>query len=75
MNAQKHIDSCIEQIKQMLGDANYEMTSEQRDTLVLGVRELKRLRKAERITQAQVFATVSLIAEAVYQIVNTEPNA
>ncbi len=71
MHTSRHIDSCIESMKQMLGDPNNEMTSEQRNTLMQGVRELKRLRRARNFTREHVFTVVSRITEVVYEIVNS----
>lgn len=75
MQTSKHIDSCIELIKQMLGDTNYEMTSEQRNTLMKGIRDLKRLRKANRLTHKEIFAVVSRIAQVAYEVVNAGVSA
>ena len=71
MQTSKYIDSGIEQLKQMLGDSNNEWTSEQRNTLTKGTRALKRLRKAKKLTHKEVFAVVSRIAQALYEVANT----
>lgn len=66
----KQIDSCIELIKAMLRDTNNEFTSEQRNMLKNGIRELKRLQKATKLTHQELFTVVSRIAEAAFEIVN-----
>ena len=75
MQTSKHIDSCIELIKQMLGDTNYEMTSEQRNTLMKGIRDLKRLRKAKKLTHKEIFAVVSRIAQVADEVANAGVSA
>jgi hypothetical protein len=75
MTTSKMIDSCIELIKQMLGDPNNEMTSEQRNKLMSGIRELKRLQKAKKLTHKEAFAVVSSIARAAYEVANTGVSA
>ena len=75
MTTSKYLDSGIELIKQMLGDANNEWTSEQRNTLMKGTRELKRLRKAKKLTHQDVSAVVSRIAQALYEVANAGVSA
>ena len=67
MNNQRAIDSCISVLKEMLGDPNSELSSEQRSKLRKGIRSLKRLQKATKLTHAQVFKVVSEIAEAAFE--------
>jgi hypothetical protein len=75
MKTSKYLDSSIELLKQMLGDANNEWTSEQRNTLTTGTRELKRMRKAKKFTHKEVSAVVSLIAQALYEVAKTGEGA
>jgi hypothetical protein len=69
MNTTKHIDSCIGLLKQMLGDSNNELTSEQRSKLKKGIRDLKRLQRTKQLTHRQVFVVVNEIAEVALEIV------
>ena len=75
MHTSKHIDSCIELIKSMLADTNNELTSGQRSELKQGIRDLKRLRKATKLTHQETFLVVSRIAEAVLKVVGTGMSA
>lgn len=75
MHTSKHIDSCIELIKSMLADTNNELTSGQRSKLKEGICDLKRLRKATKLTHQETFLVISNIAEAVFEVVSTEMSA
>lgn len=75
MHTSKHIDTCIELIKTMLADINNELTSGQRSKLKKGIRDLKRLQKATRLTHQEVFAVVSQIAEAATEVLNAGMSA
>jgi hypothetical protein len=71
MNTTKQIDSCIDLLRKMLGDPNNELSSEQQSKLKKGIRDLKRLQRATRLTQKQVFRVVSQIAEAAFEILES----
>ena len=71
MNTSKRIDLCIELLKTMLGDANNELTSGQREALKNGIRNLKRLQKATKLTHQDVLVVVAQITEAAYGLVET----
>lgn len=72
MYKKRYIDSSIDQLRKMLGDPNNELSSEQQSKLKKGIRDLKRLQKATRLTHQQVFVVVSKIAETVYEILKLE---
>ena len=69
MNTSKRINSCIDLLKEMLGDANNELTSGQREQLKSGIRDLRRLLKAKKLTHQEVFVVVARIAKAAYEVV------
>lgn len=69
MTTSKLIESCIELIKQMLGDANNEFTSGQRAELTASIRELKRLMKAKKLTHSEVSLVVSRIVHTAHELV------
>jgi hypothetical protein len=71
MNTTKHIDSSIALLKQMLGDPNNELTSEQQSKLKKGIRDLKRMLRAKNLTHKQVFVVVGEIAEAALEILKS----
>jgi hypothetical protein len=71
MKTSKLIESCIEELKKMLGDENNELSSGQREELMAGIRELKRLQKATRLTHQEVYMVVARIALAAYEVVDT----
>jgi hypothetical protein len=75
MTTSKRINSCIELIKEMLGDANNELTSGQREELMAGIRDLKRLQKAKKLTHQEVFMVVARIARAAYEVVEVRVSA
>jgi hypothetical protein len=75
MTTSKLIESCIEVIKQMLGDANNELTSGQRAELIAGIRELKRLKKATKLTHSEVSLVVSQIAYTAHELVQVGVSA
>jgi hypothetical protein len=70
MNTEKHIDSSINQLRKMLGDPNNELTSEQQRKLKLGIRDLKRLRKA--FTHEEAYEVASRIAEVAREIMKNQ---
>lgn len=59
----------------MLSDPNNDMTPEQRSKLKKGIRDLKRLQKATKLTRRDIFPVVSRIAEAAYEVVNNGQSA
>ena len=69
MTTSKLIESCIELIKQMLGDANNELTSGQRAELTASIRELKRLIKANKLTHSEVSLVVLRIVHTAHELV------
>jgi len=71
----KLIDSCIELIQQMCSDVNNELTSGQREGLMIGIRELKRLKKATRLTHNEVYVVVAQIAKTAHEVVEAGINA
>jgi hypothetical protein len=71
MHTAKHIDSSIQLLKKMLGDKNVELTSEQQSKLTKGIRDLKRLRKAKKLTYEDVNRAMSGIVEAALDILET----
>ena len=75
MKTSKLIQSCIEEVKRMLGDANNELTSGQREELTACVRELKRLQKTKRITHQQAYLVVGRIAYTAHQLVEVGVSA
>jgi len=69
MNRKKStIDSCIDHLRMVLEDSNNELSSEQQRKLKTGIRELKRLKRATRLTHSQVSAVVSEIAKVTFEI-------
>ena len=72
MNPKKQIDSCIDLLKAMLGDHNSELLPEQRSKLKKGIRDLKRLQGATKLTHQQVFAVVNEIAQVALEILKSE---
>jgi predicted lipase len=68
MNQKKSIDSCIDLLRKMLEDSNNELSSEQQSKLKKGIRELKRLKRATKLTYLQVSKVVSEIAQAAFEI-------
>jgi hypothetical protein len=75
MKTSKLIESCIEELKKMLGDANNELTSGQRAELMAGIRNLKRLQKATKLTSREIYVVVDCIAKAAYQVVESGVSA
>ena len=75
MTTSKLIQSCIEELKRMLGDANNELTSGQREELTACIRELKRLHKAKRLTHKEVYSVVARIAYTAHQLVEVGVSA
>lgn len=75
MTTSKLIESCIELIKQMLGDANNELTSGQRAELTASIRELKRLTKAKKLTHSEVSLVVLQIVHTAHELVEVGVSA
>ena len=67
----KQIDTCIDQLRKILGDTNNELTSKQRSKLKRGIDDLKRLQRETKLTQKEVFAVVSRIAREVFEILKS----
>ena len=67
----KQIDTCIDQLRKILGDANNELTSKQRSKLKKGIDDLKRLQRETKLTQKEVFAVVCRIAKEVFEILKS----
>jgi hypothetical protein len=67
----KQIDTCIDQLRKILGDTNNELTSKQRSKLKKGIDDLKRLQRETKLTQKEVFAVVSRIAKEVFEILKS----
>ena len=65
------IDSCIDQLRKVLEDSNNELSSEQQSKLKKGVRKLKRLKRATKLTHSQVSAVVSEIAKVAFEILTS----
>jgi hypothetical protein len=75
MATSKQINICIDLIKAMLCDANNELTSGQRETLITGIRNLKKLQKATKLKHHEVFVVVASIAKAAYEVVDAGVSA
>jgi hypothetical protein len=67
----KQIDTCIDQLRKILGDTNNELTSKQRSKLKRGIDDLKRLQRETKLTQKEVFAVVSRIAKDVFELLKS----
>lgn len=65
------IDSCIDRLREMLGDPNNELSPEQQSKLKKGVRSLKKLQRATNLSHQQVFVVVSEIAEVAFEMIKT----
>lgn len=74
MNTRRTIDSCIDLLRKMLGDPNNELSSEQQSALKKGIRDLKRLQRATKLTHSEVFAVVKEIAEVAFEILMSGPS-
>lgn len=73
MNRKKSaIDSSIDYLRKVLEDSNNELSSEQRRKLKKGITELKRLKRATKLTHSQVSAVVSEIVNVTFEIVTSE---
>jgi len=73
MNRKKSaIDSCIDHLRKMLEDSNNELSSEQQRKLKKGITELKRLKRATKLTHLQVSAVVSEVAKVAFEILTSE---
>jgi len=55
----------------VLEDSNNELSSEQQRKLKKGIRELKRLKRATKLTHLQVSAVVSEIAKVAFEILTS----
>jgi len=71
MDNKTQIDSCIDQLRKMSSDANNELSSKQRSKLKKDIRDLKRLRRATRLTHQQVSVVVRQIAAVMFEIMNS----
>jgi DNA-binding transcriptional regulator GbsR (MarR family) len=72
MNRKKSsIDSSIDLLRKMLEDSNNELSSEQQSKLEKGIKELKRLKRATKLTYSQVSAVVGEIAKAAFEILTS----
>jgi DNA-binding transcriptional regulator GbsR (MarR family) len=72
MNRKKStIDSCIDHLRKVLEDSNNELSSEQQRKLKKGITELKRLKRATRLTHSQVSAVVSEIVNVTFEILTS----
>lgn len=71
MYTKKYIDTGIDRLRDMLGDPNNELSSEQQSKLKKGIRDLKRLQREKRLTHQQVFVVVNEIAQTVYEILKS----
>jgi hypothetical protein len=75
MNRKKStIDSCIDHLRGMLEDSNNELSSEQQRKLKKGITELKRLKRAKKLTHLQVSAVVSEVASVAFEILMSGPS-
>lgn len=75
MNRKKStIDSCIDHLRKVLEDSNNELSSEQQRKLKKGIRELKQLKRATKLTHLQVSAVVSEIASVAFEILTSGPS-
>ena len=68
MTIKKYIDSCIDQLREMLGDPNNELTSEQQSKIEKHIRDLKRLRRAPKLSHREIFPVANQIAETLFEI-------
>jgi hypothetical protein len=75
MNKKQQIDCCIEHVRAMLSDTNNDLTPEQRSKLKTGIRDLKRLQKATKLTYEEIFPVVSRIAKAAYEVLGNGQSA
>lgn len=71
MKQERPIDSGIDLLRKMLEDPNNELSSEQQSKLKRGIRKLKRLKRATKLNYLQVYAVVSEIAEAAFEILRS----
>ena len=71
MNQERPIDSGIDLLRKMLEDPNNELSSEQQSKLQKGIRDLKRLKRAKRLTYSQVYKVVSEIAKAALEVLKS----
>lgn len=68
MTQERPIDSGIDLLRKMLEEPNNELSSEQRSKLKKGIRDLKRLKRASKLTYAEVHKVVGEIAKAAFEI-------
>jgi molecular chaperone DnaK (HSP70) len=71
MKQERPIDSGIDLLRKMLEDPNNELSSEQQSKLKKGIRKLKWLKRATKLSYQQVYEVVSEIAEAAFEILNS----
>jgi hypothetical protein len=69
MNRKKRVGSSIDLLRLMLADNNNELSSEQRSKLKKAIGDLKRLRRAVKVSDREVFEVVDRVAEAVFEAV------
>ena len=68
MDNAKHLNSCIQMLKDMRGDKSNELTSEQQSMLDFELRKLKKLKRIAKPTRDEVTRVVSEVAATIYQI-------
>ena len=66
----KHLDSSIQFLKQMLGDQSNELELAQQRALALEVRKLTKLKKQHNVTHDELYRVVSEVAETVSKILS-----
>ena len=71
MKKERAIDSGIDLLKKMLEDQNSELSPEQQSKLKKGIRDLKRLKRATKLTYLATYKVVSKIAEAALEILQS----
>jgi len=64
----KRLDSCIQSLKQMIGDPSNELGSEQQRALKSEIRKLKRLKKQPSCKREELYRVANEIAEEVLKI-------
>jgi hypothetical protein len=64
----KHLDSCIQSLKEMLGDSSNELGSEQQRALKSKIRKLKRLKKQPNCNREELYRIANETAEEVLKV-------
>ncbi len=64
----KYLDSCIQILKEMLGDKSNELESGQQRALANGIRKLKKLKKQPATNREEIYRIVSEVAEEISRI-------